>query len=639
MHWTMSGMPTYANQDRLLPLPLPLLEETLERYLRSCKPLLSSAEYSKTKQAVRAFAASPGPVLQQRLQERAAATAAAGSHWLEAWWDHFAYLSSRVSLLADAQSMFTTMFDAKPCASRHRRAARMLHAAVDFYVQLQAGSLAPDCLDTRGRIPLCMDSLRNLFASSRVPGVDCDSIVTAAHPPRHAVVFCNGHAYSLQVLLGGGGGSGSSSSSSGTGEPEPWAAVPVQALEECLVAIEADAFTRGSNAYPLPALSLLPRDQWAKHRTATRNHTPGNADGIDAIESALIALTLELGAPADLAEHLHACHEGIDGRSVWFDKPISLLVFADGKAGVHMEHAHFDAATPARLMGFVARCVSEAEAADPAHTAPPVVSLSPAALSLAWHQIELTLPPSAQAATKTDAPAAFRELSDRTVLAPMRFEGGGRQELRLLRGASPDSVVQMALQLAQGRDQGEFVATYEAATTRRFRHGRTETVRSCSTASVAFARAMDDPSTDDAGKLQALIAALREHGDWLMRCSSGKGVDRHLMGLRILVAGAGLPTPDLFTDAAYARTSTWKLSTSNNSNPGRGPSYLDMGGFGPPTVESYGVAYQIQEHAIQFVASSDRRCTTRDAARFATAVSTALRDIFDLIARLKESKL
>ena len=51
----------------------------------------------------------------------------------------------------------------------------------------------------------------------------------------------------------------------------------------------------------------------------------------------------------------------------------------------------------------------------------------------------------------------------------------------------------MALQLAYRRDSGgRHCLTYEASMTRLFREGRTETVRSCTTEAVDWAKAMDD---------------------------------------------------------------------------------------------------------------------------------------------------
>lgn len=57
---------------------------------------------------------------------------------------------------------------------------------------------------------------------------------------------------------------------------------------------------------------------------------------------------------------------------------------------------------------------------------------------------------------------------------------------------SPDGFLQMAYQLAYYRQHGEPCATYESASTRMFKLGRTETVRSCSVDTVAFTKAWDD---------------------------------------------------------------------------------------------------------------------------------------------------
>ena len=46
---------------------------------------------------------------------------------------------------------------------------------------------------------------------------------------------------------------------------------------------------------------------------------------------------------------------------------------------------------------------------------------------------------------------------------------------------SPDAVAQMAFQLAFRRLHGVMPSVYESCTTRWFHHGRTETIRSCTT--------------------------------------------------------------------------------------------------------------------------------------------------------------
>ena len=44
---------------------------------------------------------------------------------------------------------------------------------------------------------------------------------------------------------------------------------------------------------------------------------------------------------------------------------------------------------------------------------------------------------------------------------------------------------------------------------------------------------------------------------------SGQAVDRHLSGLKVIAAEAGMETPALFSDVAYTRSVSHTLFTSN----------------------------------------------------------------------------
>lgn len=54
-------------------------------------------------------------------------------------------------------------------------------------------------------------------------------------------------------------------------------------------------------------------------------------------------------------------------------------------------------------------------------------------------------------------------------------------------------------------------AHYESAATRKYIHGRTETIRSCSIESIAFAKAMLDNKKSTMDKVQALKEAIESH--------------------------------------------------------------------------------------------------------------------------------
>ncbi|KAG5455762.1 MAG: Choline/Carnitine o-acyltransferase-domain-containing protein [Olpidium bornovanus] len=182
----------------------------------------------------------------------------------------------------------------------------------------------------------------------------------------------------------------------------------------------------------------------------------------------------------------------------------------------------------------------------------------------------------------------------------------------------------MAIQLAYYRLFMVPCPTYETASTRVFRHGRTETVRVCSVDSVKFTESFDNGTKEErlalfqkaiASHLEYMQAASNGLSPFYLRfvdirlytactrsfeeagasylvakssapgyfafililCSVGKGVDRHLLGLRTRIANEDeRATATLFTDPSYAKAMYFKLSTSNMS-PG---TYL-WGGFAP----------------------------------------------------------
>lgn len=60
-------------------------------------------------------------------------------------------------------------------------------------------------------------------------------------------------------------------------------------------------------------------------------------------------------------------------------------------------------------------------------------------------------------------------------------------------------------------------AHYETASTRKYLHGRTETIRSCSQESVEFAQAMLDTAMSPQQKVLALKKAVNAHKDFTIQ--------------------------------------------------------------------------------------------------------------------------
>lgn len=86
---------------------------------------------------------------------------------------------------------------------------------------------------------------------------------------------------------------------------------------------------------------------------------------------------------------------------------------------------------------------------------------------------------------------------------------------------SPDSWIQLAINLAYYRVHGESGGCYESASTRKFAYGRTETIRSASTDVTNFCK---NPSTE------TLKAAINSHKMIVKDSLNGQGIDRVMLG-------------------------------------------------------------------------------------------------------------
>ncbi|VDL96656.1 unnamed protein product [Schistocephalus solidus] len=198
-----------------------------------------------------------------------------------------------------------------------------------------------------------------------------------------------------------------------------------------------------------------------------------------------------------------------------------------------------------------------------------------------------------------------------TDVACARFTPFSRSWMKSAR-LSPDAFVQIGLQLAYARlhPNRPPPATYESGTLRRFRLGRTETIRSCSAESVAFTKAMADDTISDSQKCKILRKAIEQHQRYTKMAVSGNGFDRHLLGLRLIAADSGQQTPSFFIDPTYGTANHFLLSTSQIT--GR----QDFGvSFGPVSPDGYGFCYNLQGHHINLMASAFKSKTPNNSAR------------------------
>ncbi|CAF5126794.1 unnamed protein product [Rotaria sp. Silwood1] len=111
---------------------------------------------------------------------------------------------------------------------------------------------------------------------------------------------------------------------------------------------------------------------------------------------------------------------------------------------------------------------------------------------------------------------------------------------------------------------GKCGTTYESGSLRRYHLGRTETIRSCTLQAQLFARTMSEKHNETANdtKYDLFLNAMQAHRQYTNDAINAKGVDRHLLGLRLIAMENKLPKPALYDHISYKRAMHFNLSTS-----------------------------------------------------------------------------
>ncbi len=149
--------------------------------------------------------------------------------------------------------------------------------------------------------------------------------------------------------------------------------------------------------------------------------------------------------------------------------------------------------------------------------------------------------------------------------------------------------------------------------------------RSCTPQALAFAKAILSNSSGKADKYAALTQALKGHSEYAKRTTQGRGIDRHLLGLGLVAAEAGLPAPEILSDPSWTRSTRHRISSSQVSGPAL------VCGFAPLVPDGYGTCYNIRDHQINVACTAHRACADTSAARFREELERSMLDMHDCL--------
>lgn len=545
--------PMLRFEDSLPCLPVPTLEETLTRYLRSVHPLLNKSEFEKTKEAVEEFNKSGG--IGQKLQERLLARREDKKHknWIYEWWNETAYLTYRDPVVPYV-SYFYSHRDDRRRRNPAKRAAALTSAVLEFKKQVDNCTLEPEYM--KG-MPMSMESYQWMFNTCRIPGKSVDYPIKYDYKEhRYIVVIRRNQFFKVMHEING-------------------QQLNASELEKQFNRI----YERAERAPPVGALSSENRNVWLSARSALLSAHPSNTDALETIQASSFVVCLDDASPVTLEERARQYWHG-DGCNRWFDKPLQFIINDNGTSGFMGEHSMMDG-TPTHRLNDYANMLIFTNKLDLTDT--DVRSDLPEPTAIKIH-INDTIVQEINRAT-TD----FNSLINQHELKVQAFQGYGKSLIKKFK-FSPDAYVQMIIQLAYHKMYGINRPTYESAATRRFQQGRTETCRSVSEESVMFCNAMADPEIPPEACVEAFRRAIHAHVTYLTDAGNGKGVDRHLFGLRKCLK-EGEQLPKIYADRAYGYSGTWFLSTSQLSS-----EYFNGYGWSQVVDDGFGIAYMINEN-------------------------------------------
>ncbi|KEG14686.1 putative carnitine/choline acetyltransferase [Trypanosoma grayi] len=600
-----------ANVLQLPRLAIPPLEVTAERYRTSVVPLKPAETLKPHFQKLDMFVSSSATALQNALVEADKAAAASGGYpysYIEPIWDK-TYLCNRAPLLVNTNPAIFVKRLKNAGNTQVGVAAAIVHSIAKWVQNVLKQGVEVRNTD------LDVSPLLRQFGAALIPGETADEFhTTPLEKLRHIIVLHDGHPYAVRVF---------------DDNQVPLERAVIQRCIEFLLSITPDA----DNTTSISLLTASSRQTWAG-AYAELVKTPENAETLKKMQEGMVVVCLDTKKwegdnKLVNGAMLHGNQEESENR--WYDKH-QIIVSADGQVAFNFEHSGSDGVQWARWVGDVISGVESADAGSATAAATAAASIDAARVTPLVEHLHVTIG-KAFAGRIRSARTEALELIANTALEDVRLPFGKKQIKQL--GVSPDAFVQMCYQVAFHKCRNKLAPTYEASSTSRFFHGRTETIRSATQEMLALAEAVNKETKEVAAVSETTQAALvglvkaasNRHIALVKASVNGEGVDRHLTALRQLAVSRNDEAAlNFFNDDVYKSCSTWTLSTSNMSY-----AWMDRFAFGPVTHNGYGLGYVVDEQEVRIVLSAFNSSPSTNVSDLKAAITWAATCLYDVL--------
>ncbi|XP_036141137.1 carnitine O-acetyltransferase isoform X3 [Monomorium pharaonis] len=302
--------------------PVPDLEQTAERYLRSVKPLLTDDEYKNTKKIVDDFIShtSAGSQLHTKLRERYQNT----DNWMKDWWLEVVYLGYRMPVIVHSSpGIIGPPIIFQQPDDVYVYAARLIAGVCDYNEMVKNGKLKQEM--TRND-PLDMQLYAMILGTHRKPGEIVDKLLHTDEAT-HIIIICNNNFFKLYVVDKNG----------------------ILSEGKLVAAIKDIANRSCIQGKPIGILTGNDRDTWVKDYNLLLE-LGNNRNIIKDIETSLFILCLDKDIPKDAFKEknnasvraiqaLTGYNSCTNAGNRWHDHTVQYIVSTDGFMGMGFEHS------------------------------------------------------------------------------------------------------------------------------------------------------------------------------------------------------------------------------------------------------------------------------------------------------------
>lgn len=554
-------------------LPIPKLEDTLSKYKVWLKPLLNEKDYENSVNIINNFQNNIGIKLQELLQKQK--DIYSNTSWLSSAWFN-SYLDGRLTPIIESNFSSNVNFE-DPISINSVN--RFILALSEVCRKYRIGEFEK-VYDARGN-EICLSQFQILRGASRVPYKKRDKYNISTNNSNYITCFYKNNLYKIQVIDD----------------------------NDSLLNIEGIINDIIKNTeykdYSLSTISFASSDRAFEIRDMYYDYNTF----FDVVENSLFNISIFDEELSTIEEKFKFYHY-LKAKNTWVYKPLNFIYNKkEEEFYINVEHSFQDGGT---ILEIVKRTVSLMKEN--------IVSTNASKSHCVY--IDEYFDDDYKNIVSEIEKDYFEKISNfefRKIDLELHNES--------LESFSKDAIMQFVLQYAQKKAFNEVRGMYEAVDMRDYQYGRTECVRSVSSESIDFISALINNDSDAYSKLKV---AEVEHKNRIKACKVANGVNRHLLGLYLMVSKLSAEDRaialEFFNDIGYKKISENFLSTTSLGY----NNYMNYLLFTPVMDKGFGINYNYAPEGIVFVISYYKSETDK-----ANKFFDALRECVDKLKVLK----